>query len=109
MAEFLRNKGGSANTRNFVDPNAPVRRSQAYGYTPPNDPYEINHNLMGGSDLETETFIAEFNYQTQNGKLTGIASYRELNSHQVLTLTELRLLYSISLTILRHKIRQPWN
>ena len=78
MAEFLRNKGGSANTRNFVDPNAPVRRSQAYGYTPPNDPYEINHNLMGGSDLETETFIAEFNYQTQNGKLTGIASYREL-------------------------------
>lgn len=79
IAEFVRNKGGSANTRNFVDPAAPVRRSQAYGYTPPNDPYEINHNLMGGSDLETDTFIAEFNYQTQNGKLTGIASYRELD------------------------------
>lgn len=78
MAEFLRDKSGTANSRNFVHPTAPARRSQSYGYTPPNDPYEINHNLMGGNDLETETFIAEFNYQTQNGKLTGIASYREL-------------------------------
>ena len=78
MAEFLRDKSGTANSRNFVHPTAPARRSQLWGYTPPNDPYEINHNLMGGNDLETETFIAEFNYQTQNGKLTGIASYREL-------------------------------
>ena len=78
MAEFLRDKSGTANSRNFVHPTAPARRSQSYGYTPPNDPYEINHNLMGGNDLETDTFIAEFNYQTQNGKLTGIASYREL-------------------------------
>ena len=78
MAEFLRDKSGTANSRNFVHPTAPARRSQSFGYTPPNDPYEINHNLMGGNDLETETFIAEFNYQTQNGKLTGIASYREL-------------------------------
>ncbi|MFL2930135.1 MAG: TonB-dependent receptor [Candidatus Micropelagos sp.] len=78
MAEFLRDKSGTANSRNFVHPTAPARRSQLWGYTPPNDPYEINHNLMGGNDLETDTFIAEFNYQTQNGKLTGIASYREL-------------------------------
>ncbi|MGB1850213.1 MAG: TonB-dependent receptor [Candidatus Micropelagos thuwalensis] len=78
MAEFLRDKSGTANSRNFVHPTAPARRSQLWGYTPPNDPYEINHNLMGGNDLETETFIAEFNYETQNGKLTGIASYREL-------------------------------
>lgn len=78
MAEFLRDKSGTANSRNFVHPTAPARRSQQYGYTPPTDPYEINHNLMGGNDLETDTFIAEFNYATQNGKLTGIASYREL-------------------------------
>ena len=78
MAEFLRDKSGTANSRNFVHPTAPARRAQLWGYTPTNDPYEINHNLMGGNDLETDTFIAEFNYQTQNGKLTGIASYREL-------------------------------
>ena len=109
MAEFLRNKGGSANTRNFVDPNAPVRRSQAYGYTPPNDPYEINHNLMGGSDLETETFIAEFNYQTQNGKLTGIASYRELEFTSSTDFDGTPFTIFHFPTILRHKIRQPWN
>lgn len=78
MAEFLRDKSGTANSRNFVDPNAPVRRSQSYGYTPPTDPYEINHNLMGGNDLETDMFVAELNYQTQNGMLTAIGSYREL-------------------------------
>ncbi|ERL46539.1 putative FxsA cytoplasmic membrane protein [Candidatus Micropelagos thuwalensis] len=78
MAEFLRDKSGTANSRNFVHPTAAPRLSQLFGYTPPSDPYEINHNLMGGNDLETDTFIAEFNYQTQNGKLTGIASYREL-------------------------------
>jgi iron complex outermembrane receptor protein len=78
MAEFLRDNSGTANSRNFVHPTAPARRSQLWGYTPSNDPYEINHNLMGGNKLETDTFTAEFNYQTQNGKLTGIASYREL-------------------------------
>ena len=72
MAEFLRDKSGTANSRNFVHPTAAPRLSQSFGYTPPNDPYEINHNLMGGNDLETDTFIAEFNYQTQNGKLTAI-------------------------------------
>ena len=78
MAEFLRDKSGTANSRNFVHPTAPARRTQLYGYTPPTDPYEINHNLMGGNDLETDMFVAELNYETQNGKLTAIGSYREL-------------------------------
>ena len=55
-----------------------VLRAQLWGYTPPTDPYEINHNLMGGNDLETDMFVAELNYATQNGKLTAIGSYREL-------------------------------
>ena len=78
MAEFLRDKSGTANSRNFVHPTAPARRSQLYGYTPPSDPYEINHNLMGGNDLETDTFVAELNYATDNGKITAVTSYREL-------------------------------
>ena len=78
MAEFLRDKSGTANSRNFIHPTAPARRAQLWGYTPPTDPYEINHNLMGGNDLETDMFVAELNYATQNGKLTAIGSYREL-------------------------------
>ena len=59
MAEFLRDKSGTANSRNFIHPTAPARRAQLWGYTPPSDPYEINHNLMGGNDLETDMFVAE--------------------------------------------------
>ena len=77
IAEFLSDKSGTANSRNFVNSDA-LRRTQLYGYTPPEDIYEINHNLMGGNDLEIETFIGEFNLKTDNGILTGIASHREL-------------------------------
>ena len=77
IAEFLSDKSGTANSRNFVNNDA-LRRTQLFGYTPPEDRYEINHNLMGGNDLEIDTFIGEFNLQTGSGILTGIASHREL-------------------------------
>ena len=77
IGEFLSDKSGTANSRNFVNNDA-LRRTQLFGYTPPEDRYEINHNLMGGNDLEIDTFIGEFNLQTDTGILTGIASYREL-------------------------------
>ena len=77
IAEFLTDKSGTANSRNFVNNDA-LRRTQLFGYTPPEDIYEINHNLMGGNDLEIETYVGEFNLRTDTGILTGIASYREL-------------------------------
>tara|TARA_B110000503_G_scaffold59662_1_gene95071 strand:+ start:1479 stop:3767 length:2289 start_codon:yes stop_codon:yes gene_type:complete len=77
IAEFLTDKSGTANSRNFVNDDA-LRRTQLYGYTPPSDRFEINHNLLGGNDLEIDTFTGEFNYRTDNGLLTGVASYREL-------------------------------
>ena len=77
IGEFLSDKSGTANSRNFVN-NDSLRRTQLFGYTPPEDRYKINHNLIGGNDLEIDTFIGEFNLQTDTGILTGIASYREL-------------------------------
>ena len=77
MAEFLKDKSGTANTRNFVN-SAALRRTQLFGYTPPSDPYQINHDLIGGNDLEIDTFVAELNYRTENGVLTAVGSYREL-------------------------------
>ena len=77
IGEFLSDKSGTANSRNFVNSSSP-RRTQLFGYTPPEDRYEINHNLMGGNDLEIDTFVGEFNLQMDTGILTGIASYREL-------------------------------
>ena len=61
IGEFLSDKSGTANSRNFVNNDA-LRRTQLFGYTPPEDRYEINHNLMGGNDLEIDTFIGEFNF-----------------------------------------------
>ena len=77
IGEFLSDKSGTANSRNFVNSNS-LRRTQLFGYTPPEDRYEINHNLIGGNDLEIDTFVGEFNLQMDTGILTGIASYREL-------------------------------
>ena len=77
IGEFLSDKSGTADSRNFVNSSS-LRRTQLFGYTPPEDRYEINHNLMGGNDLEIDTFVGEFNLQTDTGILTGIASYREL-------------------------------
>lgn len=77
IGEFLRDKSGTANSAVFVNAENP-RRSTSFGYTPPSDRYEINHNLMGGNDLEIDTYIAELNYTTDNGVLTAISSYREL-------------------------------
>ena len=77
IGEFLSDKSGTADSRNFVNTNS-LRRTQLFGYTPPEDRYEINHNLMGGNDLEIDTFVGEFNLQMDTGILTGIASYREL-------------------------------
>ncbi len=77
MAEFLKDESGTANTRNFVN-SAALRRTQLFGYTPPSDPYQINHDLIGGNDLEIDTFVAELNYRTENGVLTAVGSYREL-------------------------------
>ncbi len=77
IGEFLSDKSGTADSRNFVNSSSP-RRTQLFGYTPPEDRYEINHNLMGGNDLEIDTFVGEFNLQMDTGILTGIASYREL-------------------------------
>ncbi len=77
IGEFLSDKSGTADSRNFVNSSSP-RRTQLFGYTPPEDRYEINHNLIGGNDLEIDTFVGEFNLQMDTGILTGIASYREL-------------------------------
>ena len=30
-----------------------------FGYIPASDHYQINHDLIGGNDLEIDTFVAE--------------------------------------------------
>jgi iron complex outermembrane receptor protein len=77
IGEMLRNKSGSANSRNIPAPGAfnPTIR----GYTPPSDPYEINHNLKGYGDLEVNSVTLEGGYKRGSGVWTAIAGWRDLS------------------------------
>ncbi len=77
IGEMLRNKSGTANSRNIPAPgglNPTVR-----GYTPPADPFEINHDLKGYADLEVDSLTLEANYESGNGVWTAIAGWRDLS------------------------------
>jgi iron complex outermembrane receptor protein len=77
IGEMLRNESGSANSRNIPAPGAfnPTIR----GYTPPSDPYEINHNLRGYADLEVNGVTLEGNFKSGTGVWTGVAGWRDLS------------------------------
>lgn len=77
IGEMLRNESGTANSRNIPAPGAfnPTIR----GYTPPSDPYEINHDLMGYADLEVDSLTIEANYETGSGLWTAVAGWRDLS------------------------------
>lgn len=77
IGEMLRNESGTANSRNIPAPGAfnPTVR----GYTPPSDPYEINHDLMGYADLEVDSLTVEGNYERGSGLWTVIAGWRDLS------------------------------
>ncbi|MFZ9127390.1 MAG: TonB-dependent receptor [Steroidobacteraceae bacterium] len=77
IGEMLRNKSGTANSRNIPAPgglNPTVR-----GYTPPENPFEINHDLKGYADLEVDSLTIEANYEAGNGVWTAIAGWRDLS------------------------------
>lgn len=77
IGEMLRNESGTANSRNIPAPGAfnPTIR----GYTPPSDPFEINHDLMGYADLEVDSVTVEANYEAGGGLWTAIAGWRDLS------------------------------
>jgi len=76
IGERLRNKSGTANSRNIAAPGAfnPTIR----GYTPPSDPYEINHDLRGYADLEVDSVTLEGNLEMGSGVWTAVAGWRDL-------------------------------
>lgn len=78
IGEVLRDNSGTANSRNIINPDNPRRPIAVLGYTPPSDPYEINHDLNEDADLKTEHLIAELNWDLGHGVLTSISSWRQL-------------------------------
>ena len=94
IAEFLENNGGSANSQNVAHncrslPGVDNRdivcgagsqfmAQTTWGYTPPSDKYEINHDLIGYTDLETSSFVLDATWDLGHGVVTTIAGYRDV-------------------------------
>ncbi len=75
---YLDNGGGTA-SRAFEGPGAPTTTFAQFGYSPPEDPYEINHDLIGDSRTESWHVIGEGNIEVGPGTFTSITAYRDLS------------------------------
>jgi iron complex outermembrane receptor protein len=94
IAEFLENNGGSADSQNVAHNCRPIpgvdnrdivcgtgsqfMAQTTWGYTPPDDKYEINHDLIGYTDLETTSIVLDATWDLGHGIVTTIAGYREV-------------------------------
>jgi iron complex outermembrane receptor protein len=50
-----------------------------FGYTPPTDQFEVNHDLLGKSDTEIQQLVLEANWRVGNGVLTWVSGWRDLD------------------------------
>jgi iron complex outermembrane receptor protein len=76
--EYQTNKGGPATSQNIVNPVFPKLAQTLFGYIPPDDKYDINHDLQGYSITEVKQLSAEANWTLSHGKVTAIAGWRDV-------------------------------
>ena len=77
--QYFTDDGGSGATQAFINPSLPVPTLvSAYGYTPPTDQFEVNHDLLGESETDIVQLVIEANWNIGAGVLTSITGYRDL-------------------------------
>lgn len=77
--QYFEDDGGSGSTQAYVEPSAaPSTMFRLYGYTPPTDQFEVNHDLVGKSDTEIEQLVVDANWSVGNGVLTSVTGWRDL-------------------------------
>lgn len=79
IGQYYHDVGGGATTRD-VQPGGSVGSAFTdFGYTPPSDPSEINHNLVNEGHRLTEYHgVAQFDLTTDAGVFTSVSAYRDL-------------------------------
>ncbi|MFN2100022.1 TonB-dependent receptor [Altererythrobacter sp. MF3-039] len=77
--QYYKDNGGGTASRMFLGDGAPGTTVAQFGYTPPEDPYEINHDLIGDSRTESWHVIGEGNIDVGPGVLTSITAFRDLS------------------------------
>jgi iron complex outermembrane receptor protein len=78
IGEYLKDESGTANSRNIVNTVVGRRPQTIHGYTPPADPFEINHDLIGYNDAEVKSIVGELNWDLGHGIVTSVTGYRDL-------------------------------
>jgi len=94
IGEYLKNDTGSANSQNVAHNCVPIPgvdnrdivcgegsrflAQTQWGYIPPTDKYEINHDLIGYTRVETKSLTVDADWNLGHGVITTIAGYREV-------------------------------
>jgi iron complex outermembrane receptor protein len=78
--QYFEDDGGSGATQAYIDPRLPLPAMVSlFGYTPPTDQFEVNHDLLGKSDTEIQQLVLEANWRVGNGVLTWVSGWRDLD------------------------------
>ena len=78
--QYFGDDGGSGATQALIDPRLPTPPLVSlFGYTPPTDQFEVNHDLVGESETDIAQLVAEANLAIGNGTLTSVTSTRDLD------------------------------
>jgi iron complex outermembrane receptor protein len=77
--QYFKDDGGSGSTQAFIDPTLPPPPMVTlFGYTPPEDQFEVNHDIVGKSDTDISQVVVEANWSVGNGVLTSVTGWRDL-------------------------------
>ncbi|MEO0996589.1 MAG: TonB-dependent receptor plug domain-containing protein, partial [Pseudomonadota bacterium] len=79
FGQFYNDDGGGSATKAYIDPRlASPPLLTLFGYTPPDDQFDINHNLLGESKTQSWHLIGEGNWTIGNNVLTSVTGIREV-------------------------------
>ena len=80
FGQYYKDEGGGSATQAFIDPRiGPQPATTLFGYTPPTDQFDINHDLLGVSETKSWHLIGEANWHLDNGTVTSVTALRDLS------------------------------
>lgn len=81
LGEYLRSTGSGNQSQAFIPADrAPTALVTSYGYTPPEDKFEINVNFPGYHKTTAKRVIGELVWNLDAGVVTSITGYRDVKS-----------------------------
>lgn len=78
LGSYTRMRGGSSATNAGIPEGTTPLSLALWGYTPPEDFYELNHDILGRNETDAWHLIGEANWDLGHGVLTSITAYRDI-------------------------------